>query len=276
VDPALRTAALAHYEELARLGKAASSPIRLRLIDLLRQGPRSVEVLADEAGVSVANVSQHLQQLRSAHLVASEKQGQRIVYRLSSPEVGTFFTCLRRLGESLLPELDRLKDALQVQTEPERQQVLEKVAAGEATLLDVRPDEEWAAFHLPGAVHIPLGELPVRLDELPKDHEVIAYCRGPYCPMALAAVDMLRGAGFRAGHLDLGPADVAERRLALISTAPAAPSSAPPSSAPPSSAPPSSARPSSARPSSAPPSSARPSSSPSVPSRAKARVRSPA
>jgi rhodanese-related sulfurtransferase/biotin operon repressor len=243
VDPALRTAALAHYEELARLGKAASSPIRLRLIDLLRQGPRSVEVLADEAGVSVANVSQHLQQLRAAHLVASEKQGQRIVYRLSSPEVGTFFTCLRRLGESLLPELDRLKEALQVHGEPAREQLLEKVTAGEATLLDVRPDEEWAASHLPGAIHIPLGELPVRLDELPRDHEVIAYCRGPYCPMALAAVDMLRGAGFKAEHLDLGPADLEERRFALITTA-AAPSA--------------------------------PSSSPSVPSRAKARVRSPA
>lgn len=244
MDPALRTAALAHYEELARLGKAASSPIRLRLIDLLRQGPRSVEVLADEAGVSVANVSQHLQQLRAAHLVASEKQGQRTVYRLSSPEVGTFFICLRRLGESLLPELDRLKDALQVHSEPAREQLIEKVAAGTATLLDVRPDEEWDAFHLPGAVHIPLGELPVRLDELPKDHEVIAYCRGPYCPMALAAVDMLRGAGFRADHLDLGPADLDARHLALITTA-AAPS-------------------------------APPSSSPSVSSRAKSRVRSPA
>ena len=248
MDPALRTAALAHYEELARLGKAASSPIRLRLIDLLRQGPRSVEVLADEAGVSVANVSQHLQQLRSAHLVASEKQGQRIVYRLSSPEVGTFFTCLRRLGESLLPELDRLKDALQVHSEPVREALLEKVAAGTATLLDVRPGDEWDAFHLPGAVHIPLGELPVRLDELSKDHEVIAYCRGPYCPMALAAVDMLRGAGFRAEHLDLGPADLAERRFALITT----PSTTAPSSTP----------------------SSTPSSS--IPSRAKKRVRSPA
>jgi rhodanese-related sulfurtransferase/DNA-binding transcriptional ArsR family regulator len=246
VDPALRTAALAHYEELARLGKAASSPIRLRLIDLLRQGPRSVEVLADEAGVSVANVSQHLQQLRAAHLVASDKQGQRIIYRLSSSEVGTLFTCLRRLGESLLPELDRLKDALQVHSEPAREALLEKVAAGQATLLDVRPEEEWSASHLPGAVHIPLGELPVRLDELPRDHEVIAYCRGPYCPMALAAVDLLRGAGFKAEHLDLGPADLAERRFALITTVPSSPSTSSLSS------------------------------SSSVPSRAKARVRSPA
>lgn len=250
MDPDLRNAALAHYEELARLGKAVSSPIRLRLIDLLRQGPRSVEVLADEAGVSVANVSQHLQQLRAAHLVVSDKQGQRIVYRLSSPDVGAFFTCLRRLGESLLPELDRLKDALQVHTEPERKALLEKVEAGEATLLDVRPVEEWEAFHLPGAVHIPLGELPVRLDELAKEQEVVAYCRGPYCPMAIAAVDMLRGAGFKACHLDLGPADVVERRMHLITTA--VPSASPESSAPP------------------------PSSKPSVPSRAKARVRSPA
>ena len=219
MDPALRNAALAHYEQLARIGRAVSSPIRLRLLDLLRQGPRSVEVLATEAGVSIANASQHLQQLRVGSLVASEKQGQRVLYRLSSPDVDAFFACLRSLGESLLPEFDRLKDALQVHSEPAREQLLVKVANGEATLLDVRPVEEWEAFHLPGALHIPLGELAVRLDELPKDGEVVAYCRGPYCPMALAAVDILRGAGFRADHLDLSPADVHARRFVVLTTA---------------------------------------------------------
>lgn len=210
MDPALRASALAHYEELARLGKVAASPVRLQLIDLLRQGPRSVELLAERSGVSVANVSQHLQQMRAAHLVSCEKQGQHVVYRLSSEEVGQFFLCLRKLGESLLPELDRLKGALQVHAAPERAAVLKKIEAGRATLLDVRPLEEWEAGHLPGAVHIPLAELPRRLNELPKKPEVVAYCRGPFCPMAITAVGVLRDAGFRADHLDLGPADVAE------------------------------------------------------------------
>jgi len=209
VDPALRVAALAHYEELARLGKAVASPVRLQLIDLLRQGPRSVEVLAAQSGVSTANVSQHLQQLRAAHLVANEKQGQRIVYRLASQDVSRFFMCLRQLGESLLPELDRLRDALQVSTEPERAVLLQRIEDGEVTLLDVRPAEEWEAEHLPGAINIPLDELSGRLGELEHATDVVAYCRGPYCPMALTAVDVLRGAGFRAEHLDLGPPDLA-------------------------------------------------------------------
>lgn len=225
MDPALRASALAHYEELARLGKVAASPVRLQLIDLLRQGPRSVEVLAEHAGVGVANVSQHLQQMRAAHLVASEKQGQHVVYRLSSDEVGQFFTCLRKLGESLLPELDRLKGALQVHADPERAVILKKIEAGRATLLDVRPREEWEAGHLPGAVHIPLGELKQRLDELPKKPEIVAYCRGPYCPMALTAVAVLRDAGFRAEHLDLGPADLAAvRAVRLVTSTTTAPS----------------------------------------------------
>lgn len=207
MDPALRLAGITHYEELARLGKAVASPVRLRLIDLLRQTPRSVESLAEQTGESVANVSQHLQQLRAAHLVVGDKQGQHVVYRLSNNDVSRFFLCLRQLGEALLPELDRLREALKVNTEPERAHLVERIEEGEAILLDVRPEREWQADHLPGAVNIPLGELPARLDEL-RGQEVIAYCRGPYCPMALAAVDVLRGAGFRADHLDLGPADL--------------------------------------------------------------------
>ncbi len=205
----LRSAAMAHFEELARLGKAVASPVRLQLIDLLRQGPRSVEVLATQAGVSVANVSQHLQQLRSVHLVVGEKQGQRIVYRLASQDVSRFFMCLRQLGESLLPEIDRLREALHANTDPERETLLRRIEEGEVTLLDVRPTEEWEANHLPGALHIPLDELPGRLGELEHAVDVIAYCRGPYCPMALMAVDVLRSADFRAEHLDLGPPDFA-------------------------------------------------------------------
>jgi rhodanese-related sulfurtransferase/DNA-binding transcriptional ArsR family regulator len=208
VDPALRLVALSHYEELARLGKAVSSPVRLQLLDLLRQGPKSVEVLSSHAGVPVANTSQHLQQLRAAHLVTSERQGQRTVYRLSNQDVSRFFVCLRQLGEGLLPELDRLKQALQGQDEPEREALLARIARGEAILLDVRADDEFAANHLPGAFHIPLPELAARVDELPKDTSVVAYCRGPYCPMAITAVEILHDAGFDATHLDLGPSDI--------------------------------------------------------------------
>jgi DNA-binding transcriptional ArsR family regulator len=211
LDPALRQLGLAHYEELARLGKAVSSPVRLQILDLLRQGPRSVDVLAERSGVSVANMSQHLQQLRAAHLVLSEKQGQRIAYRLSSADVAKFFSSLRALGEGLLPEIDRLRSALKVHSEPERAALLERIEGGEVTLLDVRPDEEWDAGHLPGAIHIPFEVLSKRLADLPKKKDVIAYCRGPFCPLAIAAVDLLNHAGFKACHLDLGPADLAER-----------------------------------------------------------------
>lgn len=214
MTPEQRSAAMAHYEELARLGKAIASPARLRLIDLLRQGPRSVDVLAEQAGLEIANVSQHLQQLRAAHLVASDKDGQRVVYRLATKDVGHLFVCLRLLGESVLPELDRLKSTLQVHSSETRNLLLKRITRGEVTVLDVRPLEEWMGGHLLDAVHIPLSELPARIGELPKRTDIVAYCRGPYCPMALSAVEILRGAGYRAEHLDLGPADLAGTAVA--------------------------------------------------------------
>jgi DNA-binding transcriptional ArsR family regulator/rhodanese-related sulfurtransferase len=197
-----------HYEELARVGKALASPVRLRLLDLLRQGPRSVDVLATQAGLEVANVSQHLQQLRAARLVASDKDGQRVVYRLASAEVEGLFVALRGFGETVLPAFDRVKTTLQTLSEDQRGALLGRIARGEVTVLDVRPVEEWRAGHLLDAVHIPLTELPARVAELPKRRDVVAYCRGPYCPMALSAVEILRVAGYRADHLDLGPADL--------------------------------------------------------------------
>ena len=218
MTPEQRSAAMAHYEELARLGKAIASPARLRLIDLLRQGPRSVDVLAEQAGLEVANVSQHLQQLRAAHLVASDKDGQRVVYRLATKDVGHLFVCLRLLGEAVLPELDRLKSTLQVHDVEKRNVLLQRIARGEVTVLDVRPFEEWRGGHLLDALHIPLQELPARVGELPKKRDVVAYCRGPYCPMALSAVEILRGAGYRADHLDLGPADLGGTTVASTSS----------------------------------------------------------
>ena len=197
-----------HYDELARIGKALASPVRLRLLDLLRQGPRSVELLAERAGVSVANASQHLQQLRSGHLVEGEKRGQQVVYRLSDRAVSSFFGELRALAEALLPEMDRLRLELQVADAAARAMLLARVRSGSVTLLDVRPTEEFRAGHLRGALSMPLEDLPTRMRELPRGREVVAYCRGPYCHLALRAAELLADAGFRAQHLDLGPPDL--------------------------------------------------------------------
>lgn len=210
-----RARAVTHYAQLARLSKALSSPVRLRLIDLLRQGPRGVEALAAEANESVANTSQHLQQLARALVVARDKDGQRVVYRLATPSVSTLFAALRSVAEDLLPELDRLRTDLEVPDAASRAALLEKIRADKVTLLDVRPVEEFRAGHFPGAISIPLEELPRRLHEIPKKKELVAYCRGPYCPLAVEAVAILKAAGMRATHLDLGPADTGGRRPVL-------------------------------------------------------------
>ncbi len=217
---ASQRAAAAHYDELARVGKALSSPIRLRLVDLLRQGPRSVEVLAAEAGVSLANASQHLQQLRAARLVDADKRGQQVVYRLAHGAVSSLFAELRTLAALLLPEMDRLGRELHAGDEAARAALVARVRAGTVTLLDVRPEAEFHAGHLRGALSVPLAELPARLPELPKSREVVAYCRGPYCHLALEAVRVLERAGFRARHLDLGPPDAAAADLLAIDEAP--------------------------------------------------------
>lgn len=210
-----RQRAAAHYDELARITKALSSPLRLRLVDLLRQGPRSVEVLAEQARAELANVSQHLQQLANARLVEREKVGQRVVYRLSTTSVSILFSAVRSVAEDLLPELDRTRAELDGPDEATRDALLTRIREEKVTLVDVRPREEFEAGHLPGALSLPLPELPRRLEELPRKREVVAYCRGPYCPMALEAVTILRAGGFKATHLDLGPADMAGRRGAL-------------------------------------------------------------
>lgn len=218
----LRQLSAAHYDELARLTKALASPVRLRLVDLLRQGPRSVEVLAERAGVSVANASQHLQQLRTGRVVEAEKRGQQVIYRLASRAVATFFGEVRALAEALLPEMDRLKAELSAGPTKARATVLARARAGTATLIDVRPSEEFHAGHLRGARSMPLEELPRRMTELPRNREVIAYCRGPYCYLAVQAVRLLTDAGFRAEHLDLGPADVEPIDVVTVADGPPA------------------------------------------------------
>ncbi|MCC7386543.1 MAG: metalloregulator ArsR/SmtB family transcription factor [Deltaproteobacteria bacterium] len=211
----LRDLALAHYGELARIGKALGSPVRLQILDLLRQGPRSVESIAEQSGVTLANTSQHLQQLRAARLVDSEKHAQRVVYRLADDTVSLLFAAMRDLAEALLPELDRIREELDAADEESRTALLQEIRAKKVTLIDVRPRDEYRAGHVPGAISIPLEELKLRLTEIPKARQVVAYCRGPYCPLALAAVAVLESAGFKARHLDLGAPDLPARRFKL-------------------------------------------------------------
>lgn len=199
------------YEQLARLGKAVSAPKRLELLDVLCQGPRTVEALAQQAALSVANASQHLQVLRAARLVEAEKKGLYVEYRLADEEVCRFFVALRGLAEARLAEVEQVtREYLQARGAMEAiegDELLRRVKRGGVTVLDVRPAEEYAAGHLPGAISIPAGELEERLGELPEDREVVAYCRGPYCVLAMEAVELLRKRGFEAHRMEEGVAD---------------------------------------------------------------------
>lgn len=199
------------YEQFARIGKALSAPKRLELLDLLCQGPRTVEVLADLAALSVANASQHLQVLRAARLVEAEKQGTFVEYRLADDQVCRFFLSLRQLAESRLAEVEQVTRAFLTERGAmeavEGSELLRRVRGGEVTVLDVRPPEEYRAGHIPGALSVPLAELKKRLAELPKDREVVAYCRGPYCVMSVEAVELLRKKGFTAHRMEEGVVD---------------------------------------------------------------------
>jgi rhodanese-related sulfurtransferase len=199
------------YEQFARLGKAISAPKRLELLDLLCQAPRTVEALAEQAGISVANASQHLQILRAARLVEAEKKGLYVEYRVADEQVCRFFHSLRGLAETRLAEVEQITRAyLEERGAMEAVQsteLLRRVRDGEVTVLDVRPSEEYRAGHIPGALSVPLPELKKRLAELPKNREVVAYCRGPYCVMAIEAVDLLRKKGFKAHRMEQGVVD---------------------------------------------------------------------
>jgi rhodanese-related sulfurtransferase len=194
------------YEQLARIGKAVSSPRRLELLDLLCQAPRTVESLAKEASLSVASASQHLKVLHAARLVEAEKRGLYVTYRLAGPEVGDFFRAMRLLAEFRLAEIERVLHRYVKRKEPveslDRKALLERVARGEVTVLDVRPAEEYRAGHIPGALSVPLDELESRLARLPRHQEIVAYCRGPYCLLAMEAVERLREHGFQATRLE--------------------------------------------------------------------------
>jgi rhodanese-related sulfurtransferase len=204
-----RAAKAALFDEFARVGKALASGRRIELLDVLANGERTVDSLAREVGLSVANTSQHLQLLRQAGLVASRREGTSVRYRLAAPEVFEAWRALRTLAASRLAEVERLataylgaRDALEPVT---RQELARRLQDDDSlVVLDVRPTEEHQAGHLPGAVSIPIGELRRRLAELPRDREIVAYCRGPYCAFAHEAVELLREEGFAARRLEEG------------------------------------------------------------------------
>lgn len=197
-----RTIKDALYEQVARIAKAAASPKRLELIELLGQSPKTVEALAQEAGISAKLVSAHLKELKSARLVEAERQGRYIIYRLASTDVGQLWVTLRVLAEDRLFELRDALRQLSAATHEwvgnSREELLTKAKSGEVIVIDVRPGEEYQAGHLPFARSMPLAELKNRLAELPKDRPVIAYCRGPFCLMSTDAVKLLRGQGIDA------------------------------------------------------------------------------
>lgn len=205
------------YEQFARLGKALANPHRLELLDVLAQCERTVEALAQETGMSVANASQHLQVLRSARLVETRREGTSIYYRLASESVSILWLSLRAVGEARLAEIDRVVETFlqdRAQWQPvTAEALLEDLRSDRVILLDVRPAEEYQAGHLPQALSIPVAELEARLSEVPLDREIVAYCRGPYCIFADEAVTLLRARGYRARRLAEGVADW--RKLAL-------------------------------------------------------------
>lgn len=207
------------YQQLARVGHAVASAPRLALLDVLRQGPRNVEALAQEAGLTLANASQHLKVLRQARLVDAEKSGVFVSYRIADQAVDDFYVALRGLAEARLAEVQQIaQDFAQMRgsLEPvDRERLLERVRSGEVTLLDVRPAPEYRAAHIAGAVSLPLNQMAERLGSLPKDGEIVAYCRGPYCVLAPEAVRLLRARGYRAVVLGDGVAEWRARGLPL-------------------------------------------------------------
>lgn len=207
------------YAQFARVAKALASPRRIELLDLLAQGPRTVEALGQMADMSLANASAHLKVLRAAGLLEASKAGLYVTYRLADPKVAELFLSLRRVAEARLAEVTKItRDFLAENAllEPVDEAALRRrVRGGEVTLLDVRPAEEYASAHIPGALSVPLPQLAKRISEIPRRREVVAYCRGPYCVLAVEAVKLLRRRGFKAVRLEEGVLDWAALGLPL-------------------------------------------------------------
>lgn len=200
--------AVAMFEQFATVARALGHPHRLMLLQLLGQGETAVEVLADRAGLTVGNASQHLQRLRRAGLVASRKSAQKVLYRLADNAVLELLAALRSIAEHNLAEARQLiqgyfdqRDDLEPMS---RRELMRRIRSRDVTVLDVRSAEEFAAGHLPGAINIPIEELRRRLKEIPQPEQVVAYCRGPYCVFSYEAVAMLRKQGYQARRLEDG------------------------------------------------------------------------
>jgi rhodanese-related sulfurtransferase/biotin operon repressor len=204
------------FAEFAAVGKVLGNSKRLELLDLLSQGPRSVESLADAADLGMSTCSAHLQTLREAGLVESRRDGKRIFYSLAGTDVAGLWDHLRRVAQTHRPHTELARraylgpeDTAAVDTD----ELLRRLARGHVVILDVRPEPEYVAGHLPGAIHIPLEELAERIGELPRNHEVVAYCRGQYCVLAHDAVRLLNSEGVSASRATEG---VLEWRLAGV------------------------------------------------------------
>jgi rhodanese-related sulfurtransferase len=199
------------YEQFARVGKAFSAPKRVELLELLCQSPRTVEALAELASISVANASQHLRLLRACRLVEAEKKGLFVEYRLSGGQVERFMFSLRELAQERLAEIEQVTRAYLTERGAMESvpgdELLRRVRDGTVTVLDVRPVEEYSAGHIPGAISVPLPQLEGRIKELPSGRAVVAYCRGPYCVMAVEAVQLLRNKGLSAFRMKEGVTD---------------------------------------------------------------------
>jgi len=209
------------YEQFARIGHALSTPKRLEILDLLGQGERSVEVLAREANLSMPNASQHLKVLRSARLVDSRRDGAYVHYRLADSAVWRLWAALRDLGELRLTEIRELLRSLSTDDGLElvdRLTLWRLAQDGQVTVLDVRPVAEYEAGHIPGAISVPLEDLEHRLSEIPGDQPVVAYCRGPYCVLAVQAVELLRNHGIAAQRLKDGFPEWRESGLPVAAT----------------------------------------------------------
>jgi DNA-binding transcriptional ArsR family regulator/rhodanese-related sulfurtransferase len=193
------------YAQFARVGKALGSPHRLEVLELLAQSERTVDSLAGELGLSIANLSQHLQALRQAALVESRKQGQFVYYRLADPAVSDLCRALRTVSERRLADLDRLiRDHFGDRSDSEpvsMPELLKRARSADVVILDTRPVTEYEAGHIVGAISMPVADLRRRLKELPKNKEYVAYCRGPYCVYADQAVEFLEAKGRRARRM---------------------------------------------------------------------------
>jgi len=196
------------FREFARIGKAVASPRRLQLLEILAQGPRTVETLAERAGMSVANTSQHLQQLRQARLVQSERSGQFVTYSLAGDEVRQLLVALRSVADARLVEVEQLRREYLADCESmehvDKDVLIDRVRRGDVLVVDVRPSEEFEAGHIAGAISVPLDRLEELVGELPRDKDLAAYCRGSYCVLAVDAVELLKKHGFNAYHLQDG------------------------------------------------------------------------